>query len=220
MFKRTSVASSGSASLALPVPAALDLFCRWEAAKSSTADVADLALSSGSSFNSRGGSIMSQCLRHAVVLTAVFFLVSAAPSFGQRAEKQKARAAKRAAQNQVFQLPKDITLSEEQQTKLNALKEQYGPKLAAISAKQNEILTPEQRAARAEVAKANREAKKAGKEAQEAINAALKLTEEQKAKWTAAQKEMQDLRKEIDQKKRDLLTEEQKAKLPKRRAKS
>ena len=159
---------------------------------------------------------MSQVVRSAVALSAVLTLLSAAPSLAQTA-KQQARAAKRAADNPIFQLPKEITLSEEQQTKLKALKDEYGPKLAALTTKQSEILTKEQQAARAEVTKANREAKKTGKEAQEAVNAALKLTDEQKTKWTAAQKEMQELRKTIEQKKRELLTEEQKAKLPKGR---
>jgi hypothetical protein len=137
---------------------------------------------------------MSQLLRRTITLSIVVTLMSALPAFGQKAAKQQARAAKRAGENQAFQLPKDITLSEDQQAKLKALKDEYGPKLAALTAKQNEILTPEQRTARAEAAKANREAKKSGKEAQEAVNAALKLTDEQKAKWTATQKEMQELR--------------------------
>jgi hypothetical protein len=160
---------------------------------------------------------MSQLVRSAVALFAVGTLLSAAPAFAQQTAKQQQRAAKRAADNPIFQVPKEITLSEEQQTKLKALKDEYSPKLAALTAKQSEILTKEQQAARAEVTKANREAKKTGKEAQEAVNAALKLTDEQKAKWTAAQKEVQELRKTIEQKKRELLTEEQKAKLPKQR---
>jgi hypothetical protein len=158
---------------------------------------------------------MSSVIRSAICASAVVALFSATSVSGQQV---RPGAVKRAAQNQVFQLPKDITLTEEQQTKLKALVDEYSPKLAALNAKQSEILTPEQVAARAEVTKANREAKKTGKEAQAAVEAALKLTDEQKTKWAAAQKELADLRKTIEQKKRDLLTEEQKAKLPKQRA--
>ena len=161
---------------------------------------------------------MSQLVRTFVALSAVVMLVCVSSAFGQQAAKKEARAAKRAAENPIFQFPKEITLSEEQQAKLKALKDEYGPKLAAVQAKQNEVLTAEQRSARAEANKANREAKKSGKEAQEAIAAALKLTDEQKTKWAAVQKEQQELRKTIEEKKRELLTEEQKAKLPKRRA--
>jgi hypothetical protein len=162
--------------------------------------------------------IMSQLLRSTVALFAALTLISTSSLLAQNA-KQQQRAAKRAGENRLFQFPKEITLSEEQQTKLKAIKDEYAPKLAAISAKQNEILTAEQRTARAEVAKANREAKKTGKEAQAAVDAALKLTDEQKTKWAATQKEMQELRKAVQQKMRELLTEDQKAKLPKRGAK-
>lgn len=156
------------------------------------------------------------CVIRSVVCSAVLFGVTV-PAMAQET-KVRPGAVKRAAQNAMFQLPKDITLTEEQQTKLKALVDEYSPKLAALNVKQTEILTPEQVAARTEAAKANREAKKTGKEAQAAINAALKLTDEQKTKWEASQKELAELRKVIEQKKRDLLTEEQKAKLPKRGA--
>lgn len=160
---------------------------------------------------------MSRLISHLVACSVVFAIAIASPAYGQNA-KQQQRAAKRAAENVLFQFPKEITLTEEQQAKLKAIKDEYSPKLAAISTKQNEILTEEQRTARTEVGKANREAKKTGKEAQAAIETALKLTDEQKTKWTATQKEMQELRKVVEQKKAELLTEEQKAKLPKRGA--
>lgn len=158
---------------------------------------------------------MHHVFRSAMILSAVLAVVVTAPALAQKGAKQQERAAKRAADNPIFQVPKKITLSAEQQAKLQAIKDEYAPKLAAITAKQNEILTPEQRKARAEVTKANREAKKTGKQAQEAVAAALKLTDEQQQKWTATQKDMQALRKEIEQKKRALLTPEQQAMLPK-----
>jgi hypothetical protein len=161
---------------------------------------------------------MHPMFRSVVVLSALAVTI-AAPAFGQRNAKPKERAAKRAAENPIFKFPNAITLTSEQEAKLQALKDEYAPKLAAISGKQNEILTPEQRKARTEVTKANREAKKSVKEAQEAVAAALKLTDDQKQKWTATQKEMQELRKEIEGKKEALLTAEQKALLPKKGAK-
>lgn len=157
---------------------------------------------------------MVRIARPLVCLVAALLMTATANA--QEKPKQRAAGAKRAANAQVFQLPKTITLTEEQQAKLKALQEEYSAKWAAALKKQNEILTPEQRTARAEANKANREAKKSGKEAQEAVMAALKLTDEQKAKWEAAQKEVAELRKEIEQKKRELLTPEQKEKLRKR----
>ncbi len=136
----------------------------------------------------------------------VLMLVAVAPAQGQQTEKQKAAAIKRAAASPVFQAPKDAVLTEVQKTKLQAMTDEYAPKLAALNTKQSEILTKEQQTARAAATKANQEAKKTGKEAQAAISAALNLTEEQKPKWQAAQKEIQDLRKVIEGKKKDILS--------------
>jgi hypothetical protein len=161
---------------------------------------------------------MSQRVTRIVCLSVIVAILPAVPAFAQKAAKKQARAANRKATTQLFEFPKEITLTEEQQAKVKALKEEYGPKVDAAAKKLDEVLTAEQRTARAQAAKANRDAKKTGKEAREAVNAALKLTAEQQAKWDAAQKEMQELRRTVEQKKRDLLTAEQQAKLPKRAA--
>jgi hypothetical protein len=158
---------------------------------------------------------MTRVLRPFLTFGVVAAVLSAAPAWAQKAAKKEARAAQRASEK-AFEFPAEITLSPEQQAKVKALKDEYGPKLQAANKKLTDILTPEQRAARAEAGKANREAKKTGKQARDAQLAALKLTDEQKVKWDAAQKESQELRKLISQKMHDLLTEDQKAKLPKR----
>ncbi len=162
---------------------------------------------------------MSRIARHLVSLSVVVAVLSALPAYAQQSAKRQARAAKRGQQAsaRAFQFPKEITLTEEQQTKLKALQQEYGPKLDAANKKLDEVLTAEQRAARNETAKANRDAKKTGREARDAINASLKLTPEQKTKYDAAQKEVQELRKVVEQKKSELLTAEQRAQLPKRR---
>lgn len=145
----------------------------------------------------------------------VAFVGLTATASAQQTEKQKQLAIELATKSPLFQLPKEITLSDEQQAKLKTLQEEYVPKWVAASQKQTAILTKEQRKARTEANKANRAAKKTGKEAQEAVLAALMLTDQQKGEWEAAQKEVAALRKEIEQKKQDLLTPEQKAQLPK-----
>lgn len=115
---------------------------------------------------------------------------------------------------QAFNLPKEITLSAEQQEKLAALKKELGPKVAAAQKKIDEILTADQKAAR----KAAQEKVKAdnlkGKAAQEAVEAALKLTDEQKTKFTAAQAEMREVQALVKSKMAEFLTDEQKAKVP------
>jgi hypothetical protein len=161
---------------------------------------------------------MLHCVARAICLPLAVLLLSVGPAFAQKAAKKEARKAQRAAGAQLFEFPKEITLSEEQQAKLKSLKDEYSPKVEAANKKLNEVLTPEQQTARREAAKANREAKKTGKEARDAVNAALKLSNEQQAKWDAAQKEFQALRREIEQKKNELLSAEQRARLPKRGA--
>ena len=115
-------------------------------------------------------------------------------------------------------LPKEIqsTLSDEQKKKIAALDEEFGPKLAELAKKRGSILTPEQKKAEAEARKVARDAGKKRKELQEAVDAALKLTDEQKRQLAELKKESGPLNKTIRDKVLGLLTDDQKAKLPKR----
>lgn len=126
----------------------------------------------------------------------------------EEVEGKKARG--RAVGGAAFAVPKGIELSDEQQEQVAALRKEYAPKMREIAKKIG--LSADQRKAMAEARKAAAADGKKGKEAREAINAAVNLSDEQKA----AQAEMQELAKEIRGKVMDLLTEDQKAKLPKR----
>lgn len=134
------------------------------------------------------------------------------------ASAQEAKGKKNANPGQnspVFNLPKDVELSPEQQEKLLALKKEYGPKVAELQKKIDGILSEEQIQARKDVtAKLKSENNLKGKARQDEINAALKLTDEQKAKWEAAQKDQRALQAEIRGKIAAFLTDEQKAKVP------
>lgn len=142
-------------------------------------------------------------------LTAGLVFGLCLPGVAQEKRKKNADAGQ-----QVFQLPKEITLSAEQQAKLDELKKEYGPKLAELQKKASDILTEEQKKARTDAqAKAKSEKLKA-KDAREALLAALKLTPEQQAKWDAVQKEIQTTTQEVRGKIAGFLTEEQKAKAP------
>lgn len=130
-------------------------------------------------------------------------------------EKGKKKAA--GINNPVFSLPKEITLTAEQQTKLDEIKKEQGPKIAEISKKLDDLLTAEQKSARKEAAaKAKADGKK-GKEAAAAIDEALKLTDEQKKARAELQPEMAKLQLAIKEQIHGLLTDEQKThyKLPK-----
>ncbi len=100
--------------------------------------------------------------------------------------------------------------SEEQKAKFKELWKEHTPKLKAVGEKMKVILTEEQKKARAEARKVAIEAGKKGKEIRDAIQDAVKLTDEQKAKFAELRKEMQALRKEMRKKSMEILTPEQK----------
>ena len=107
---------------------------------------------------------------------------------------------------------KPVTLTDEQKSKLNALKKECEPKFKEIYAKQ-EVLTPEQKKAGEEAKKAAMAEGKKGKELNAAIAAAVKETADQKKQEKEAAQELRALEKELHGKVVDLLTPEQKAKI-------
>ncbi|MBU4272063.1 MAG: hypothetical protein KKE86_07175 [Planctomycetes bacterium] len=109
-----------------------------------------------------------------------------------------------------------LDLSEEQKANFKELWKEYLPKLKAVGEKLRDILTEEQKTARAEARKAAIEAGKKGKEVRDAVQDAVKLTDEQKAKFAELQKEMQALRKKMREKGMEILTPEQKEILKKK----
>jgi len=133
------------------------------------------------------------------------------------AEAAKEKKKPDGSANPVFAIPKEITLTAEQQTKLDAIKKEEGPKVAELTEKLDAVLTAEQKTARKEAAaKAKADGKK-GKDAATAVEEALKLTDEQKKQRAEVQPEMAKLQASIKEKIHGLLTDEQKAhyKLPK-----
>jgi hypothetical protein len=115
-------------------------------------------------------------------------------------------------------LPKEVeaTLSDEQREKVALLEKEFGPRLEEFAKKRAAILSPEQIKAQNEARKAAAEAGKKGKELQAAIDEAMKLTDDQVKKLAELKKESEPLNKTIREKVVALLTDEQKAQLPKR----
>lgn len=112
---------------------------------------------------------------------------------------------------------KGLNLTDDQKTKLEALKKEYQPKNKEARAKLDSIVTDEQKKARDEAMKAAKAAGKKGREVFEAGRAAMKFTDEQKTKMQEAFKAMGELRKEINGKVMNVLTPEQKDLLKKMR---
>jgi Skp family chaperone for outer membrane proteins len=144
-------------------------------------------------------------------LTAGLVFGLSLPGVAQEKKKKNANAG---ANQQAFQLPKEITLTAEQQAKLDALKKEYGPKLAELQKKASDLLTDDQKQARTDSQAKSKSEKLKAKDAREALMAALKLTPEQQTKWDALQKEIQATTQEVRGKIADFLTDEQKAKAP------
>jgi hypothetical protein len=109
---------------------------------------------------------------------------------------QEKKAGKRKGNNPAAAILKKVDglgdLTAEQKEKIAKIKEEHEPKLAAAAKKLNDALTPDQRRARQEAQKAARQAGKKGREAQAEITAAMKLTDEQKKAYDAAQKELDE----------------------------
>ena len=137
---------------------------------------------------------------------------------GARAEKA-AGAKKEAGKRQGAQLPiqflKDITLTEDQEAKLAEIKKALAPKFAEIRKKTQEVLTEEQQKARMEAMKAAREAGTKGPEIEKTVAEALNLTDEQKEQMAEIKKLTMEFQKELRAKVEEILTDEQKAALPK-----
>jgi methionine-rich copper-binding protein CopC len=149
-----------------------------------------------------------------VLSMGLILLTAVSVASAQNEAKKGKKKVEPGANSQVFQLPKEVTLTAEQQAKLDALKKEHGPKIAELQKKIDELLSAEQIQARKDAqAKAKADMLK-GKAAQEAVLAALKLTPEQKTKWDTAQKEMQAYQGKVREKVAEFLTDEQKAKIP------
>lgn len=140
------------------------------------------------------------------------------PAFAQD-EKAKRKKNQPAKEQPAVQLPKEITLTDEQKTKVAELEKEYAPKMKELREKLDKVMNEEQKKARQAVLKEAREKGKEGKKGKEqaqAIKDAMKLTEEQQKSYDETDKKIVALRQEILEKVKPLLTDEQKEKLPKR----
>jgi hypothetical protein len=104
-----------------------------------------------------------------------------------------------------FKLPKEITLTPEQEAKRDALVRKFAPQQEALAEAEKAVYTREQQ----EQLKAAREAGKKGKEANDFIAAAVKLSSEQQAKLDDIQKKRKALDEHIKAAVLELLTPEQ-----------
>ncbi|MGA2031987.1 MAG: hypothetical protein ABSG68_07015 [Thermoguttaceae bacterium] len=149
--------------------------------------------------------IVSIVLALAVSLTTVSKLSAA--------DEPAKKAPRRSADFMVERMDafvKDLTLTDDQKAKIADLKKEYGPKLKDALKKSEDILTAEQKTARAEAFKTAQSSGKGFRENREAFEKALNLSDEQKTRQTEARKQIQETMKAFRDKVMDVLTPEQK----------
>ncbi|RMG34669.1 MAG: hypothetical protein D6725_13840, partial [Planctomycetota bacterium] len=163
---------------------------------------------------------MKRQLRNLGVLALIVSL-SALPALADQAKKKGKKAGKKkpAAVAVEKLVPKSVaeTLTDEQKEKIRAIAKDYQPKLAELRKKLAGAITPQQRKARAEALKKARAEGKKGKEALKAAEEAAGLTEDQKKQVAEIQKQIAELTREMRAKIAEVLTPEQRAKLPGRK---
>lgn len=134
------------------------------------------------------------------------------PADAQDDAKPKKRA--NPAVEQPFKLPETIKLTDEQTTKLEAIKKEATPKLEAAAKKVEDVYTKEQKKARKSANDTAKAAGKKGKELKAAVEEALAVTPEQKETLAKAEKELADVQKSTRDQVVALLTDDQKKDLP------
>lgn len=126
-------------------------------------------------------------------------------------EKKKAEEAKKPAPfANVFTFPKTVTLAADQQKKLDDLKKEYTPRLEELKKQQDAILTADRLKAQKEATDKARADGKKGKDLAEAGQTALKLNAAEAKQLAESRTAQGKLMAEINKKKLEVLTDEQK----------
>lgn len=142
------------------------------------------------------------CGTSALLIMAIL----AAPLSAQETKKKNRQ---RKGRSPVMALLGKVELTDEQKPKVEAIAKEFDPKLQALTKASNEVLTAEQKAARADAQKQNKEDGLKGKKARQAVEAALNLTEEQKKKMAEIDKQRAEIMGQLRPKLTAILTAEQ-----------
>ena len=157
-------------------------------------------------------------VRSALVLAAALLIATAVAA--QEKPKKKGRRGKISPTTQaVIRMDKlrtvleELDLTEEQKEEMHKLREKLGPKFKEIFGKMQDVLTEEQKVAGEEAMNKAKESGKNGRQLFQAIEASLKLTDEQKEKMDKLAPQIAALQKEMMKVIRGILTPEQQEKL-------
>ncbi len=149
-----------------------------------------------------------------LVLSIALSALLVSPTLAEDAKPKKNKPNAARKEQPAVQLPKEIELNDEQKKKVAEIEKEFSAKMKEARESLDKVLTDEQKKARQEVMKEARTSGKKGKELQQAVKDATKATEEQQKKIDVAEKALVELRKEILEKVKPILTDDQKAKLP------
>lgn len=108
-----------------------------------------------------------------------------------------------------------IEIADDQKEKVAAIDQEFAEEFAALNKVRAGILTTDQKKAEKEANAANKAGNKSGSEAKKAVDAALNLTDEQKAKMKEWQKSQTEFNGKVVAALKKVLTPEQQEKLPK-----
>jgi Spy/CpxP family protein refolding chaperone len=109
----------------------------------------------------------------------------------------------------MFQPPAQFKLDETQLAGLKAVKEEFGDQLATLTEQQEKLMTPERIAAREQVMQTARVGGMDRQAVTAAVDAALQLTDAEKAEMAATEASLRELRQKIQDRVLALLTPEQ-----------
>ena len=150
------------------------------------------------------------------ILTLAVALLIASPAIAlAKGEKKPAPCP---AKQAIDQMTKNLTLTDDQKTKLEGIAKEFGPKMMDAM-KAGDVLTKEQKKAAHDAAKDAKAAGKKGKELKQAVDDATKATPEQKSKMDDSAKQLKALQKDLREKVMPVLTPEQQEQLKPKKGK-
>lgn len=147
--------------------------------------------------------------------TSLCFMLALAVTVSVSADEAKGKKKGKKAPSPSARFVEKLELTDAQKEQVAAVDKEFTPKLAELNKTRMEILTDEQKQAEKDAQKANKAADKKGPEARKAIDEALKLTDDQKAKMKEIQKKQGEVNAELVAALKKFLTPEQQEKLPK-----
>ena len=145
----------------------------------------------------------------------VMLVLAVAVSVSADETKGKKKKGNKKGPSPTARFVEKLELTDVQKEQAAAIDKEFAPKLAEINKTRLAMLTDEQKTAEKEARKAAKDADKTPAESRKAVDEALKLTDDQKAKMKDIQKQNTELNGKIVEALKKFLTAEQIEKLPK-----